>query len=45
MKENSCVQNCWRITCEVTISIAFLLGKSICMQPTFIDHVWSDVRI
>jgi hypothetical protein len=26
MKENSCIQNCWRITCEVTISIVFLLG-------------------
>jgi hypothetical protein len=26
MKENSCIQNCWRITCEVTISVIFLLG-------------------
>jgi hypothetical protein len=26
MKENSCIQNCWSITCEITISIVFLLG-------------------
>jgi hypothetical protein len=25
MKENSCMKNCWRITCEVTISDVFLL--------------------
>jgi hypothetical protein len=25
MKENSCMQNCSRITCEVTISVVFLL--------------------
>jgi hypothetical protein len=25
MKENSCMQNCWRITCEIAISIVFLL--------------------